>query len=97
MSIVILKNWSVRGYNVDPYTAPEARLVCLHGEAHGHPEFPDGQTVTTSPIKASDKNLVETENTVYELGDADVSYLLWCEAEGIEVDKENPVKVGDFK
>ena len=93
MNNVILKNWCVCGYNISAYTAPEAQLFCLHGEAYGHPKFSDGQIITTSPIRSSDKNLVKTDNTVYELGEADVSYLLWCEENGIEVDKDNPVKM----
>ena len=90
---VILKNWSVRGYNNTPYTAPECQRFCLHGEAYGHPRFVDGKAITTSPIQASINNLVETTNTVYELGEADTSYLLWCEENGIKVDSENPVKI----
>lgn len=97
MNNVILKNWSVCGYQVSPYTAPEARLWCLHGDAYGHPEFPDGDSITTSPIKNSIKNLVETENTVYELGEPDVSYILWCEDNGITIDEDNPVKMKEFK
>ena len=93
MSNVTLKNWSVRGYNITPYTAPEAQRFCLHGEAYGHPSFADGEAITTSPIQASINNLVETTNTVYELGEADTSYLLWCEENGIKVDSENPVKI----
>ena len=96
MANVILKNWSVRGYNISPYTAPEAQLFCLYGEAYGHPEFPDGDIVSTSPIRASVNNLVETNNTVYELEEADVSYLLWCEEKGIKVDSKNPVKIKDL-
>ena len=94
---VILKNWSVRGYNITPYTAPECQEFCLHGEAYGHPRFADGEVITTSPIRATIKNLVETNNTVYELGEADVSYVLWCESEGITIDKERPVKMKDLK
>jgi len=90
---VLLKNWSVRGYNNTPYTAPECQRFCLHGEAYGHPRFADGEAINTSPIRASVKNIVETNNTVYELGEADVSYLLWCEESGITIDKKNPVKV----
>jgi len=97
MSNVILKNWSVRGYNITPYTAPEAQRFCLTGEAYGHPRFAEGEVITTSPIQASINNLVETNNTVYELGEADVSYLLWCEENGIKVDKENPVKIRKLK
>jgi len=93
----ILKNWSVRGYDNTPYTAPEALRFCLHGEVYGHPNFEDGNIITTSVIKASNYNFVETQHTVYELGEADVSYLLWCEENGIKVDKENPVKIRKLK
>jgi hypothetical protein len=94
---VILRNWSVRGYNNTPYTAPECQRFCLHGEAYGHSHFPDGSAIETSPIQASAKKLVRTRNTVYILGEPDVSYMLWCEENGIKIDSENPIKIRDIK
>ena len=96
--VVTLNNWSVRGVlNINPYTAPEEivnqMVTVLHGEVFGHPHHEDGKSVSTSEILASHGNMVETHNTVYELKEADVSYLLWCESKGLTFDPANPVTV----
>ena len=90
---VTLNNWSVRGYpNCTPYMAPETIMHVLHGEAYGHPNHEDGKKIMTTEIVATKGNMVETKNTLYKLKEADVSYLLWCESEGITFDPKHPVK-----
>ena len=89
----ILKNWSVRGRTLNPYAAPETLRYVLCGEVYGHPDFKDGEFVTTSSIRENIMNYVSTQNTVYELGEPDVSYILWCEENGITIDSKEPVKV----
>lgn len=60
--IVVLKNWTKNNY----YTQS------LTGVAFGHPDFRDGQVITTSSViavikEADDTYIVETYNTMYVL------------------------------
>lgn len=69
---VVMKKWSV----VFPIAIPELdckpplNIYRLYGKAYGHPKFPDGDYIFTSPIvKISDGDdgykAVSTENTDY--------------------------------
>lgn len=54
---------------------PERAVVCLHGRCFGHPDFPNGHVITTSPVKGRDGEFVVVESGKrYELGDATASY-----------------------
>ena len=90
--VYVLKNWSVRG-QPDPYRAPESVPTCLEGEIYCDPKREDGTVIYTSEIISSLDNIVETVNSYYELGEPCVTYQAWCEANGITIDPDNPVKV----
>jgi len=87
-----LKNWAVRG-QPNPYQAPEATPTILEGNVYHHPKLKDGDLIYTSPIIGSLDNIVETRNSYYELEEPDVTYTLWCEAKGITIDPENPIRI----
>ena len=87
-----LQNWSIIAAPISPYTAPEMVPTILAGEIYGHPNFPDGRKVITSQAVASKGVIVETENTIYTLGEVDVTYGLWCEEQGHIIDPKNPIK-----
>ena len=88
-----LKNWAVRRGNSNPYMAPEAMSTLLEGEVYHHPKLKDGEIITTSPVINSLDNIVETQNSFYELKEPCVTYQAWCESEGITIDPENPIKL----
>ena len=70
---MLIENWSLVMTN--PYQAPECQSPSLAGEVHGHPKRPNGQAITTSPIKKIKGNLVETASgSFYELGKMDPEY-----------------------
>lgn len=57
-----IENWQVA-------TNPWTRKQYLHGEIYGHPDFPDGHTVTTSRlIDLRDDVAVTKSGTIYQLG-----------------------------
>jgi hypothetical protein len=72
-----LENWSVTCRWDQPYIAPELK-TCLQGLVYGHPEFPDGETVTTSIIKevTVEGHIVTKSGSTYELGEVDPAYEL---------------------
>jgi hypothetical protein len=66
-----LENWSVISYASSPYQAPELGTPVLYGEVFGHPRFDDGHRVHTSFIVGKRGDNVQTNNTLYELGEID--------------------------
>jgi len=79
-----LENWRVVGID-DPYKAPEAISRSLQGEVYGHPDFTDGETVTSSTIIFLKDGIAETKNTKYELGYPEGDYAAWCIKNGYNV------------
>jgi hypothetical protein len=72
MSVIRLEKWAVIDTETDPYVAPELRRPHLHGNAFGHPRFPDGKDVTTGPIVGRrGNNPVTKSGSEYELMDVD--------------------------
>jgi hypothetical protein len=64
-----MSDQSVRIENWEVVTIPWQSKQYLHGEVYGHPQFPDGHTVTTSRvIDLSDEMAVTKSGTVYRLG-----------------------------
>lgn len=72
---VRLENWSVC-VREDPYCPPELLTQHLQGEAYGHPRFPDGERVTTTPIvRVSPEGIVATASgSRYQLGAVNPDY-----------------------
>jgi len=89
--IVIMQNWSVTRSYATPYTAPELVSHYLCGEVYGHPRFEDGSIITSSRMLDTSGNMVETNNTWYELKEPDVTYTLWCEKMEISLDPSSYV------
>ena len=74
--MIRIEKWAVVVIGDDPYTPPEAQLRGLHGNVHGHPDFPEGESITTSAIvkvdKAGDDVIVTTASKrEYVLGEID--------------------------
>lgn len=72
-----LKNWYVTGGYDSEFIAPEFRKYHLQGNVYGHPNFKDGDPVTTSRImeisdKGSYKEVITRSGSVYELYKEDV-------------------------
>jgi len=91
---VRLENWSVITRSDDPYKAPEARPLCLHGKAYGHPNFEDGTVVTTSPIlgvSPENPHEIRTHSRSYILGEVDPGYVEYRQSEGLGFDPNQPV------
>lgn len=59
-----LENWEYHETS-DPQWG---RAHVLSGDPYGHPRLPDGKSVTTSRILGKRGSLVETQNTLYDLG-----------------------------
>jgi hypothetical protein len=91
---VFLHNWSVvPDREPNPYQAPELIEPRLYGQVVGHPRHEDYTYVTTSPMLTSAGRVVETCNTIYNLGLMSQGYEEWCFHNGIDVDPKMPVKV----
>ncbi len=63
-----MRNWSIRLSG-----SPQHRgSVILIGQAFGHPTFPDGTQIATSPleviVRTADGDLAVTQNSIDELG-----------------------------
>ena len=80
-----IENWSVVTGNYNPYTAPEAIPRCIRGEVYGHPDFPDGDIVTTSTLVLLENGVAKTQNTQYSLGYPEAEYTAWCVKNGYNV------------
>ena len=70
-AIVHLENWGVTRHPNYPASEP-----CLCGCAYGHPDFADGDRMTSSPVTELHAGLVLTHSgTLYELGKPDLNAL----------------------
>lgn len=78
----------------DGFTAPERRPLLVHGDIYGHPTFPDGKSITTSPIIGMDGAVVRTATgSRYRLGAPHEKYLAWCAENGIPFDAVEPIRM----
>lgn len=83
-----LQNWSVIGYGIDPYKAPEQAVIVLSGIVTDHPKLDDGTEICTSPLKMiSVRNKVAvTTNTTYQLGEPSPEFVQWLNESGIRIE-----------
>lgn len=90
-----MRNWSVVYVGSDPYKAPEQCSACLSGEVVDHPSRPDGDRVTTSAIvEAAGRNVKTYSGSVITLvGDPHPDYVAYCQAQGVAIDMDAPIKV----
>src|SRR5271154_7203538 len=75
--LATIENWAViqRGvFARYEELQPGKRLV---GNVFGHTNLPDAELVYTSAILRINRGLVETVNTVYQLGQASNAYKTW--------------------
>ena len=84
MQKVKLENWAVVALG-SPYTAPEARVQALRGEVYGHPDFSDGDKITTSRVVDIGEGIAKTKNTKYNLGTPEGDYVAWCIKNGYNI------------
>ena len=84
-----IEKWSVVGYNVDPYKAPEQAVSALVGLVKGHPRLTDGHQILTSPLTMiSYRNRIAmTANTTYELGEPDPEFIQWLAMHGLSIEQ----------
>ena len=85
MQTAKLENWSVVQGKSNPYMAPEAIPRCLRGEVYGHPDFTDGEMVTSSRLTLLEGGIAKTKNTKYNLGKPEGDYVAWCIKNGYNV------------
>ncbi len=86
-----LHDWSIVSDESNPYLAPECRRTALNGKVYYHSHFPDGSSITTSPVvRAWEDDLgiqyAETKNTLYVLKDLDNGYIDWLNEQGKTID-----------
>ena len=99
MNVVLprLENWSVVDRPEDRanvFLAPECRQVAIHGEVYGHPNYPDGDLIITSPIVSVDSNKIECTSRTYVLGKPSAEFVEWCRQHGHYVPTDEvPLKV----
>lgn len=93
MNIVRIENWAVVNREDSPYIAPERRPIYLAGEVYGHPDFEDGESVTTSMVLSSEGRVVQCESRQYTLGEPSADYLAWLQENGKTYDPVQPVKI----
>jgi hypothetical protein len=77
--LVRLEGWAVvGGGNRAAYERLEVGKLLL-GRVYGHQRIKSGMFIFTSPIVHidSERNVVETKNTAYQLGAADATYRSW--------------------
>jgi hypothetical protein len=84
-----IENWSIIGYGLDPYKAPEQAVIVLAGLVYGHPNFKEGHEVATSPLTMiSVRNKVAvTVNTTYELGEPSPEFIAWLSENGLRIEQ----------
>ena len=69
-----LEDWSITAHK-DPFRAPELTIQRLSGKIYGHPNYEDGDEITTSPISDSNGDKIVTESgSEYELGEVNQVY-----------------------
>jgi hypothetical protein len=77
--LVTIENWAVVESVVSPDYEELRPGKHLMGKVFGHANLPDAKLIYTSRIQSihSDRRLVETANTVYQLGEPCDEYKAW--------------------
>jgi hypothetical protein len=78
-AVVILENWAVVDSVVSRSYQELQPGKHLTGRVFGHTNLPDANFIFTSPIidVDSDQGVVQTRNTIYQLGEASEEYKTW--------------------
>jgi hypothetical protein len=90
-----LEEWSIYSDDSNPFQAPELRPMRMSGTVYDRDGFEDETRITTSSLQKIDliNNIVETRNTVYELGNPSAKYVKWLEDNGKKLEDYNTVQV----
>jgi hypothetical protein len=89
--MVKLDHWSVKA---NLYQPPEVRSVYLSGIVSGHPNFDDGERISTSRIVAAAGRVVTTRSgRQYHLGRIEPGYRKYLRDNDITYNPKQPVKV----
>ena len=91
--IVRIENWYLVS-NADGDKSAVSVAYRLRGDVYGHPQYKDGERITTSEISALDGNIVQCKSRVYYLGQASKKYVDSLEEDGIVYDMANPIPHG---
>lgn len=77
--VVVIENWTVLADVSSPAFAELRQGNRLMGNVYGHTLLPHAKVVYTSPIVSVDldQGLIETLNTIYQLGEANDEYKIW--------------------
>ena len=94
MDEVRIEQWSVCVGTKDPYAPPDGLVLVLKGNVYGHPVHPDGRRVTTSFVQYARGRVVTCVGRRYILGEVDPAYFRWLQANGHQLDQNNPIKIG---
>lgn len=83
MGTYVLQDWAMvyDPKSVTPYTAPELFQYKLTGKVYGHPEFEDGEVITTSRIEEQidDETYKTKSGSIYKVGKKSLDYELFLE------------------
>ena len=80
-----LEDWQVGKWSSNPYKAPELWTWKLQGKIYNHPNFNDGEMVTTSEIVKLDvdaRKATTRSGTEYELGNPNPQWIDWLQEQG---------------
>lgn len=69
-----LEKWILLPTGLEPEQALLAPNAFMIGYVYGHPKQGDGSQIQTSSIKSCGDDRIETQNTIYELGEPDEGY-----------------------
>ena len=84
-----LDNWKLVGNEFYLYTVPEDVWVYVTGRVYDHPDFIEGTRITTSRIIKVEGKFVTTSNdSTYELLEANPEYKEWCRIHEVHIPTE---------
>ena len=74
--MIEIKNWSIVG-SVDPYRAPELRIIHLAGTVADHPTGLKGKIRTSAITQVKGREVTTKSGTKYLLGCIEPKYRKW--------------------
>ena len=77
-----LDRWSFTLRPNDPFVAPECKYYALHGFVTGHPDFEDGDEITTSQVIEVKDGIGTTNGRDYQLGAPDPGFVEYLKTLG---------------
>jgi len=76
--MIVFKNWFIENRVRNDFQAPELGVKVLNGNVYGHPSFPDGSFIHTSPIVGIEdmgdhKDIITKSGSRYSVFPVDVA------------------------